>query len=607
LRGDRSIDRSRPVSGEASGRPNRVLRFGPFVLLPSPPRLLEGDHALQISDRSLDILMLLLQRAGQVVSKEELIARAWPGAVVEAINLRVHIAALRKVLRDGKPPNRFIVNVVGQGYVFVADIRSDECNPSQIAHAFERPRTHHLPVPLTKPVGRTAERTALIDLLRAHRLVTIVGAGGVGKTTLAIEVAVKLREHYSHGAHFIDLSSMGDGTLISDAFAATLELALSSRPAMAELRTYLRSKNMLLVVDNCEHLIEAAAKITVEILEGSPGTRVLATSREPLGTPNERLYRLSPLECPPTDDGLTAASALRYDAVQLFKQRAETSASAFVLSDSNIAAISRICRELDGNPMAIELAAARVSLLGSHELAAHLGEQLLAITNPRRAAVPRQHTLHATLDWSYALLRTTAQITLQRLAIFNGPFTEEAASAVAAYRDLGMHDVGIAIRDLSVKSLLALDNRHSPARYRLLHTTRIYALRKLSKSGDYLDVSRRHCEYVRELLRRLETDSDPTGLGWLKEFDLALHDVRAALNWAISPTGDPLLGAEIIVASVPLASQRGLANEFRVRAEQAWRGLEREPAVEPQLRAALTSVIPNPPNDQPEARPASPI
>jgi predicted ATPase/DNA-binding winged helix-turn-helix (wHTH) protein len=591
------------------GGPDRVLRFGPFVLLPSPPVLLEGDHALHISNRSLDILMMLLQRPGQVVSKEELIAHAWPGAIVDAINLRVHIAALRKVLRDGKPP-RFIVNVVGQGYVFVADVRSDDdCSP-EIAQTFKGSRIHHLPAPLTPLIGRDAELTALIDVLRAHRLVTIVGAGGVGKTSLATEVAVRLREYYAHGAHFIDLSSIDDGALIADSFAVGLELAISSQPALAELTAYLRSKEVLLVVDNCEHVIEAAAKVTMEILEESPGTRVLATSREPLDTPNEWLYRLLPLECPATDADLTASSAQRYAAVRLFKQRAETSASAFALSDSNVAAISRMCRELDGNPMAIELAAARVSLLGSHQLAARLGEHFLAITNPRRTAAPRQHTLHATLDWSYARLGLAAQITLQRLAIFNSAFTEEAATAVAAHRDLGVQDVLLAVRSLASKSLLAFDTRDPPARYRLLHTTRVYALKKLSNSGEYLDVSRRHCKYVRKLLRNLETDWHSTGPGWIKEFDLALGDVRAALDWAFSSTGDPLLGVEITIASVPFASQLGLVDEFRVRAKQAWMCLEdlsnREAAVEPHLRATLTNMIPTPPNDQPESRPVPP-
>ena len=592
-----------------SGRPDRVLRFGPFVLLPSPPMLLEGDHALHISDRSLDILMMLLQRPGRVISKEELIAHAWPGAVVDAINLRVHIAALRKVLRDGKPP-KFIVNVVGQGYVFVADVRGDDgCSPA-IARTFKGSRAHHLPAPLTPLIGRDAELTALMDVLRARRLVTIVGAGGVGKTALAVDAAAKLRESYAHGAHFIDLSSIDDGTLIADSFTVGLELDISRQTAFAELTAYLRSKEVLLVVDNCEHVIEAAARVITEILEQSPGTRVLATSREPLGAPNEWLYRLLPLEFPLIDADLTASSAQRYAAVRLFKQRAETSASAFALSDSNVAAISSICRELEGNPMAIELAAARVSLLGSHQLAARLGEHFLAITNPRRAAAPRQHTLHATLEWSYARLGSAAQITLQRLAIFNSLFTEEAASAVAAHRDLGVQDVLLAVRSLASKSLLAMDTRDPPSRYRLLHTTRLYALKKLSNSGEYLDVSRRHCEYVRKLLRNLETDWRLTNPGWIKEFDLALGDVRAALDWAFSSTGDPLLGIEITIASVPFASQLGLVEEFRIRGKQAWMCLERlsnrEAAIESQLRATLTNMIRTPPNDRSESIPVSP-
>ena len=240
---------------------DQVLRFGPFVLLPRERILLEEGLVLRIGDRALEILMLLLQRAGQVVTKEELIAYAWPHTVVEAINLRVNIASLRRVLRDGKPPNRFIVNVVGQGYVFVAEIRNEDANGSpEIALALKGSRKHPPPALLTRLIGRTADVGTLSTLVRSRRLVTIVGTGGVGKTVLAIEVAAELRKYYPHGVCFVDLSSIGDAALISDSLAAALELAVSRQNPIEDLIAYLREKQMLLVIDNCEHLIEAAGR-----------------------------------------------------------------------------------------------------------------------------------------------------------------------------------------------------------------------------------------------------------------------------------------------------------------------------------------------------------
>ena len=574
-------------------RLNQAMRFGPFVLLPSERILLEGGRPLRIGDRALKILILLLQRAGQVVTKEELIAQAWPHTVVEAINLRVNIAALRRVLRDGKPPNRFIVNVVGQGYVFVAEIRVEDANGSpDIALALNGARKHHLPAPLTELIGRTADVGTLTALVRSRRLVTIVGAGGVGKTVLAIEVASALGEYYKHGVYFVDLSSIGDAALIADSLAAALGLAVSRQEPIEDLVAYLKEKEILLVIDNCEHLIGAAVEVIERLLEGAIRTHVLATSREPLSAHNEWHHRLAALDCPLTGDGITAALAKQYSAVQVFERRATSSVRTFEITDSNAASISHICRQLDGNPLAIELAAARVSLLGVHELASHLGERFFSITNGRRTAVPRHHTLRATLDWSYALLGPTAQIVLQRLAIFNGAFTAEAAATVAAHRGLGMQNARNAVKTLAVKSLLTTDTSVDPTRHRLLYMTRVYALEKLSKSDDCAAARRWHCEYVKKLLRHAETYWDTTsGLLWVNRFAFAVDDIRTAIDWALSPAGDPILGAELAAASVPFGFQLGLMDEIRERLEQALSCLDqlpnRQPIIARHLRAAL--------------------
>jgi predicted ATPase/DNA-binding winged helix-turn-helix (wHTH) protein len=554
---------------------------------------------LRIGDCALEILMLLLQRAGQVVTKEELIAHAWPHTVVEAINLRVNIASLRRVLRDGKPPNRFIVNVVGQGYVFVAEIRDEDANGSpEIALALKG--KHHLPALLTRLIGRTADVGTLTALVRSRRLVTIVGTGGVGKTVLAIKVASALREYYKHGVYFVDLSNIGDAALIPDSLAAALELAVSRQNPIEDLIAYLREKEMLLVIDNCEHLIEAATEVIERILQGASKTHVLATSREPLSAHNEWHHQLAPLDFPLTGDGKTAALAKQYSAVQVFEQRATTTVGTFEITDSNAPAISHICRQLDGNPLAIELAAARVSLLGVHELASRLGERFFSITNGRRTAVPRHYTLRATLDWSYALLGQTAQIVLRRVAIFNGAFTAEAAATVAAHRGLCVRNALTAVASLAVKSLVMTDTSVDPPRHRLLYTTRVYALEKLSKSDDCAAASRWHCEYVQKLLRQAETDWDTTSrLEWVNKFAFAVDDIRASIDWAFSPAGDPILGAELTAAAVRFGFQLGLMDEFRARVEHALSCLDQlpngQPIIATRLRAALATMRPNPP------------
>jgi predicted ATPase/DNA-binding winged helix-turn-helix (wHTH) protein len=582
-------------------RLDKALRFGPFVLLPSERILLEGGQALRIGDRALEILMLLLQRAGQVVTKEELIDHVWPNTVVEPINLRVNITALRRVLRDGKPPNRFIVNVVGQGYVFVGEIRVEDANGSpEIALVLKRSRKHHPPAPLTQLIGRATDVSTLTALVRSRRLVTIVGAGGVGKTVLAIEVASALRDYYKHGVYFVDLSSIGDAALISDSLAAALELAVSRQEPIEDLIAYLKEKEMLLVIDNCEHLIEAAAVIE-RLLEGATRTNVLATSREPLSAHNEWHHRLAALDFPLTGDGMTAALAKRYSAVQVFEQRATTSVRTFEITDSNAAAISRICRQLDGNPLAIELAAARVSLLGVHELASRLGERFFSITNGRRTAVPRHYTWRATLDWSYALLGPTAQIVLRRIAIFNGTFTAEAAATVAAHRGVCVRDALTAVTCLAFKSLVTMDTSVDPSRYRLPYTTRLYALEKLSKSDDCAAASRWHCEYVQNLLRYAETEWGTTSpLEWVNRFAFAIDDIRASIDWAFSPAGDSILGAELTSAAVPFGFRLGLMDEFRELVEHALSCLDQvsngQPVIATRLLAALATMSLTPPS-----------
>jgi predicted ATPase len=266
---------------------------------------------------------------------------------------------------------------------------------------------------------------------------------------------------------------------------------------MTGLVNFLKHKQMLLVLDSCEHVIEAAAALAEEVLRGAPGVHILATSREPLRAGGERVQRLAPLGLPPDSATLTASTALTFPAVQLFVERAGASLDGFELSDADAPIVANICRSLDGIALAIELAAGRVDAFGIRDLAAHLNDRLRLVTRGRRTALPRHQTLSATLDWSYEFLPEPERALLRRLAVFAGSFTLEAARAVAAGVEIAESEVVDCVANLVAKSLVAADVGGETVRYRLLETTRGYALAKLAESGESSQVARRHAEYFR--------------------------------------------------------------------------------------------------------------
>jgi predicted ATPase/DNA-binding winged helix-turn-helix (wHTH) protein len=581
---------------EANVAQGEVLRFGTYALYRNQRLLLDGNEPVPIGSRALEILIALVDRAGHVVSKEELIAHAWPQTIVEETNLRVHIAALRRALGDGQTPNRYILNVVGRGYSFVSPVTVDVESGVPRQSAVVAPPSRHFPLPLNPVLGREEDIAKLTALLKTRRLITIVGGGGLGKTTLALATASQLSDSFPDGAYFVDLAGISDPSLICNAFVAVLGLSVDKDDPISDLLAFLQGSGMVLVLDNCEHLIEAAASITERILQSAAHVRILATSREPLRAAGEYQYQLAHLDVPTNLDAIAATSALQFPAIQLFVERAKDSTRIFDLTDSNAAAVGKICQRLDGNPLAIELAAARLSSLGVHELAERLEDQFFLITNGRRTAAPRHQTLRATLDWSYELLGKSAQTTLQRLALFNAAFTVESAIAVAAHRGFSAHDVSSAVMSLAVKSLISTDLTENPARHRLLFTTRAYAFEKLSQSEDSRDIFRWHCEYVAKLMRQAAMNWETMPRSeWIARYEYALEDVRAALNWAFSSSGDSALGAEITALSVAYGYQMGLLDEFHDRVEQALGWLAtlptRQPILESRLNSAMASMF----------------
>jgi predicted ATPase/DNA-binding winged helix-turn-helix (wHTH) protein len=574
--------------------PERVLAFGPFELHPVRRLLLEAGKPLRLGSRAFDILVALAQRAGEVVGKDELIARVWPGTSVEEANLRVHVAALRKALGDGRPGLRFVANVPGRGYCFVAPVTatSQEPRPAAGPDPAEPGRARNVPAPLTRAIGRADEVRALAAQLPRRRFVTVAGPGGIGKTTVALAAAEGLAAAYPDGAVFVDLAPVGDPSLVPGALASALGLAIRSEDRVPGLVAFLRDKAMLVVLDGCEHVVEAAAALAEAILKGAPGLGVLATSREPLRAEGEWVQRLPPLGLPPASAALTAAEAQQFPAVELFVERASACLDSFEIGDAEAPVVAEICRRLDGIALAIEMAAGRVDSLGLRELAALLDDRFRVLTRGRRTALPRHQTLRATLDWSHGSLPGPERTVLRRLSAFNGGFTPAAAREVAAGGGIARPEVGDLLASLVAKSLVAAELGDAGMHYRLLDTTRAYARERLDESGEAEGCARRHAEHHRRLFERAEAEWDtrPTA-EWLAAYARQIDDLRAALDWAFSPGGDAAVGVALTVAAVPLWCQLSLVDEGLGRVERALAvfetGPDRDGRRGMRLRAAL--------------------
>jgi DNA-binding winged helix-turn-helix (wHTH) protein len=321
-----------------------VFAFGSFRLIPAQRMLSENGKPVRLGGRALDILAALTERAGETISKDELIARAWPDTVVEEAALRVHVAALRKALGDGRAGKRYIANHPGRGYAFIASVRRENAlstagAPNGVAEA------GNLPALLTRVVGRDDVISRLAQQLARHRFLTIVGPGGIGKTTVAVAVAHVGRASYRDGAWFVGLAPLSDPDLVPSAVGAALGVPPSGGDHTQALALWLHDKNALLVLDNCEHVISATATLAEAILKTAPQAGILATSREPLRAEGEWLHRLAPLELPPQEKtSPTAAEAVGYSAVELFNERATATTDSFVLNDAEVPAVLEICR-----------------------------------------------------------------------------------------------------------------------------------------------------------------------------------------------------------------------------------------------------------------------
>jgi predicted ATPase/DNA-binding winged helix-turn-helix (wHTH) protein len=470
------------------------LQFGPFQLS-SRERVLRRDGVvLPLGGRALDLLIYLARRPGEVIAKQELIEHVWRDVKVEEGSIRVHVAAIRKALGDGQFGNRYIANIKGRGYSFVGTVVPLAGRTKTRNGKFRH--QGRLPARPLMMIGREMVIREVSDKLRGERFVTLLGPGGIGKTTIALAVGRAAADAFGEEVYLVDLESLTDPRQVTAAVATSLGLALKSKDPGSELVDFVRSRKLLVILDCCEHVIEAVALVAEQLYQGAEQVYLLTTSRESLKVEGEHCCRVLPLDFPPDGSEQTASAVLRYPAVQLFVRRAAARAGSVVLTDEEAPFVAEMCRKLDGMPLAIELAAGQVAALGLENTVSRLVSRLELLKLSHRTAVPRHRTLKATLDWSYDLLSEAERIVFRRIAPFVGHFTLDGARYVAGELGVGAGEIFEAIAGLVEKSLIATRIDEAQAHYRLLDTTRAYALEKLEEHAEVDVVFRRHAEYV---------------------------------------------------------------------------------------------------------------
>jgi predicted ATPase/DNA-binding winged helix-turn-helix (wHTH) protein len=558
------------MSIQQIGSPGAIrLRFGPFELNVAERSLKKANQVIPLGGRAYDILIALLENAGEVVGKAELIARAWPDVTVEEGSLRVHLSALRKALGDGQFGNKYVANIQGHGYSFIAPVTR---LPADRNRNSASAGLSNLPPPLGRMVGRNNVVLEIQGLLQTEqRLITILGAGGIGKTTVALSVGHGALAAFSGAAFFVDLSTVNDQEHLIGAIASAVGLGPQLVDPKEALLNFLRPRRVLIILDSCEHLVEKTAEIADSILRSAPDVHMLATSREILRVAGEHVLCLPPLDCPPEQPGLTASEVLAYPAARLFVERISARGGDFSLSDDEAPIVAEICRKLDGIALAIELAAGRAVNFGLRNTVAKLGSRLDLLKFGRRTANPRHQTLKATLDWSHDLLSEVERVVLRRVAIFIGPFTLEAALAAGEEGRIDQSEIEGAVESLINKSLIVARRGHRGMLYRLLDTTRSYALEKLGLSGEHHSIAARHANFSIRLLESsrgdlfdLERAGAPAGA--LRDY---LENIRAALEWSFGPDGNDGAAIRMAAAASQLLLAKSLFVECRGWMERA--------------------------------------
>jgi predicted ATPase/DNA-binding winged helix-turn-helix (wHTH) protein len=557
-----------------------------------------ADERLVLTPKTFDVLRYLVENSGRLVSHDELLTALWRDIHVQPEVLKSYILAIRNALGDKSSNPRFIATQRGRGYRFIGPVSSLSVASLESGSRPEEERLDatlnfggasqpaspdtNLPQPLTKFIGRDAELVELQECLARNRLVTLIGPGGVGKTRLAVELGRRVLGHFPQGVWLIDLAPVADPALVVSATATGLGVVLGGAEASVEaIAAMIANQRRLLIFDNCEYVIDATGALIEALLQRAPALSVIATSQENLHISAEQIYRLRPLALPPP----SATEIAGFGAVALFVERARYADRDFALDARNAGGVAEICRHLDGIPLALEMAASRLPLLGVNQLRANLDERFRLLKADQHLGEIRHRTLRDTVEWSHGLLDQSDKRVFRRLAVFAGTFSLDAAAAVSGADDADRWDIVDILGRLTDKSLLTLEHGEQP-RYRLLETLRLYARERLKASGEFETVTERHARYFTELFDQAyaawETAPD-TEL--LRIYRPEIDNIRAALDWALADPDRAQIAVALAGAAALLMTRLGLVTEGKRYTEQAMPLIDAEtpPAVAARL------------------------
>ena len=558
-----------------------TYRFDEFEIDLAAYELRRGAQRVRLARQPMDLLLLLLERRLELVSRDEIAKQLWGPDVCIDFDAGIHTAILkiRQVLGDSRESPRFVETVPGKGYRFIAPVMVVAPPPSQASPTASTPperlpetRRHNLPADLTSFVGRRQELVELPRALASARLLSLTGAGGVGKTRLAIRLAFDLVDQFRDGVWLVDLAPLSASDLVVQTIATAVGVREGRRRSVREaLLDDVRHRELLLVLDTCEHLIASCAEIVEALLRAAPALRIVATSREALGVSGESVWRVASLSLPQGLASVPVDALIESEATQLFIERASAVDPAFTPTTDNADAIARICRRLDGIPLAIELAAARVVVLSTEQIESRLQDRFRLLTGGARTAVARQRTLEATVAWSYQLLSDGERQLLGRMSVFPASWTLEAAERVCGGDGIDEPDVLDLLSRLVGKSLVVVDNDVAgERRYRLLETVRQYARDRLVEAGAADRLRDRHFEYFFNEFRGVLPILRHHGqLPCLKRLRIEQENVRATLDWALASPPLATRGLELAGALFWFWVKRGQFEEGRQRLERA--------------------------------------
>lgn len=554
---------------KTAARPS--VEFGDLHLHPDDRRLTVGGVNVEIGGRAFEILRLLVTSPGQTISHREFRERVWPDTVVEDGNLRVHVTMLRKILARQGDGSIQIRSISGRGYRLLGAVSSESAKTKAICE------DNALTADADGLIGRGADVSAICELLSQKRIVSIVGPGGIGKTSVAQAVLAETGKRKNEPIAKIELSSVGQPELVESTIASAF--GLLNQPALTPLDAvtdFLRGSPHIVLLDCCEHIIEAVATVVEKLHHALRTLTILTTTREPLRVSNEWVYRLQALSVPHASESQILEVATQYSAVKLFTERATSSqGTSFRISQENIRDVCDICRTLDGLPLAIELAASQLHMFGTRKLLHALGNRFDLLTRGQRTALPRHKTLRATIDWSYETLTEEEQLTLRRVSLFKAAFTIEQTTQLLDAAGIDAARAMTALVSLVDKSLVLSISEEDASTFRLLDSTRAYGLEKLRHCGEYDAAAENYARFFLSLFTEpAQWSARNAVVDPLASDKLILDDVRHALEWALSPHGNASVGVALSWACAPLFYQLSLFDEYRERVNMALSTIE---------------------------------